>query len=173
MAENDSVEQPVVEKKSRKRLLGVLVTSVLITFAGVAGTILGPRFLGQHAETEGTDSSAEPSASEAPEGEEEKPSNPMAFEAVIVDVRDKNSQAHNLKVGITAELLEGITKEEFLKMMPRGREAAIIYLRGKLYEELTEPAQFAIVIKDLNERVAKAMGAKHVKRIVITDFVAQ
>jgi flagellar basal body-associated protein FliL len=78
-----------------------------------------------------------------------------------------------MKVGITVELREGVTKEDFKKMMPRGREAAIAYLRGKYYEELTEPTQFATVVKELNERIGKAMGTKDVKRIVITDYVAQ
>jgi flagellar basal body-associated protein FliL len=173
MAENDSKEQPVVEKKSRKRLLGVLVTSVLIVGAGVAGTVLGPRLLGRNAETVASDSHGESAESAVANAEEDKPTNPMPFEAVIVDVRDKQATSHNMKVGITVELREGVTKEDFKKMMPRGREAAIAYLRGKYYEELTEPTQFATVVKELNERIGKAMGTKDVKRIVITDYVAQ
>jgi flagellar basal body-associated protein FliL len=173
MAEIDGKEQPVVEKKSRKRLLGVLATSVLIVGAGVAGTVLGPRLLGQHGETAEAESSNEVAAAEPSEVESDAPTNPMAFQPIIVDVRDKQNQAHHMKVGFTAELAEGITKEEFERMTPRGREAAIGYLRSKYYEELTDPAQFTTITKELYERIAKAMGEKHVKRVVITDFVAQ
>ena len=173
MAEIDGKEQPVVEKKSRKRLLGVLVTSVLIVGAGVTGTILGPHLLGQRGETAEPESSAEAAASEASEGEPEAPTNPMAFQPIIVDVHDKQSQPHHMKVGITVELADGVTKEEFERLTPRGREATIGYLRSKSFDELTDPTQFTVVTKELYERIAKALGEKHVKRVVITDFVAQ
>lgn len=172
MAENDSKEQPVVDKSRKKRLLGVLVTSVLITGAGVAGTVLGPRLLGSQSDEEEAEPSAEPAEHEAPD-EADKAPNPMAFQPIIVDVRDKQSGVHHMKVGIVVEFAEGFAKEEFERHSPRGREAAIAYLRGKYFEDLTEPAQFEVITKELNERVTKAMGEKHAKRIVITDFVAQ
>lgn len=172
MAENDSKEQPVVEKPRKKRLLGVLVTSVLIVGAGVAGTILGPRLLASRAEAADLDPGAEAEDSDA-EYADEKPPNPMAFQPIIVDVRDKKSNPHHMKVGLTVELKEGVKKEEFDKLQPRGREAAILYLRAKTFEDLTEPSQFEAITKELNERIIKAMGAKHTIRVIITDFVAQ
>jgi len=172
MAENDSKEQPVVEK-SRKRLLGVLATLVLVAGAGVVGTILGPRLLGQGATEEEPEPSAQPTDKEGAEAEGEKAPNPMAFQPIIVDVRDKQSAMHHMKVGVVVELKDGIGKEEFERLMPRGREAAIGYLRGKFFDELTDPTQFEVITKELNERITKAMGEKNAKRIVITDFVAQ
>jgi flagellar basal body-associated protein FliL len=174
MAEDSSKEQPVVEKKSRKRLLGVLVTLVLITGAGVAGTVLGPRLLGmdnEEAEPEG-------SASAAPEGESEsdvegKLPTSLSFQPLIVDCRDRQGQPHHMKVGVSVELQDGFGKDEFERLQPRGREAAIGYLRGKPFEELTDPAQFGAITKELGEAITKAMGKKHVSRIVITDFVIQ
>jgi flagellar basal body-associated protein FliL len=172
MAENDSKEQPVVEK-SRKRLLGVLVTSVLIIGAGVAGTVLGPRLLGHQGDGADAESSAEAHEDEPPDPESDKPPNPVAFQPIIVDVRDRQAQMHHMKVGITVEVRDGVTKEDFEKLMPRGRESAISYLRAKTFDDLTEPSQFELVTKELNERITKAMGERHVQRIVITDFVAQ
>jgi len=172
MAENDSKEQPVVEKPRSKRLLGVLVTSVLIVGAGVAGTILGPRLLASRAEAADLERAADASDSESEEAEE-KPPNPMAFQPIIVDVRDKKSNPHHMKVGLTVELKEGVKKEEFEKLQPRGREAAILYLRAKSFEDLTEPSQFEVITKELNDRIIKAMGVRHTIRVIITDFVAQ
>lgn len=170
MAEEDSKEQPVVEKKSRKRLLGVLVTSVLITCAGVAGTILGPRLLGMDEE----EGDPEGSAASEPEADENgKLPVSKAFQPVIVDVRDKQQQPHHMKVGISVEVKEAVGKEEFETLMSRGREAAISYLRSAPYDDLVDPAQFEAMTKQLGERISKAMGEKHVSRIVITDFVAQ
>lgn len=172
MAENDSEEQPVVEKPRKKRLLGVLVTSVLIVSAGVAGTVLGPRLLAGRAEAAALESGADGSEAEA-EDTDEKPPNPMAFQPLIVDVRDKKGLAHHMKVGLTVELKEGVKKDEFEKLQPRGREAAILYLRARTFEELTEPTQFEALTKELNERIIKAMGAKNTIRVIITDYVAQ
>jgi flagellar basal body-associated protein FliL len=171
MAENDSKEQPVVEKPRKKRLLGVLVTSVLIVGAGVAGTVLGPRLLANR--TEDGDAELKDEAHESDGESEEKSPNPMAFQPLIVDVRDRKSLPHHMKVGLTAELKDGVKKEEFEKLQPRGREAAISFLRGRTFEELTEPSQFDAITKELNERIIKAMGEKLVLRVIITDFVAQ
>lgn len=171
MAENDSKEQPVVEKSHKKRLLGVLVTSVLIVGAGVAGTVLGPRLMANRGDAADTEGSSE--GSEEENAEDEKPPNPMAFQPLIVDVRDKKALPHHMKVGLTVELKDGVKKEDFEKLQPRGREAAILYLRAKTFEELTEPAQFELITKELNERIIKAMGEKHTIRVIITDFVAQ
>jgi flagellar basal body-associated protein FliL len=172
MAENNSEEQPVVEKPRKKRLLGVLVTSVLIAGAGVAGTVLGPRLLASRTDTADAESDVDGTDAGVLE-EEDKPPNPMAFQPLIVDVRDKKSLPHHMKVGLTVEVKDGIKKEEFERLQPRGREAAISFLRARTFEELTEPMQFESITKELNERVIKAMGEKHTTRVVITDYVAQ
>jgi flagellar basal body-associated protein FliL len=80
---------------------------------------------------------------------------------------------HHMRVGVTVELGEKVTKEEFERFQPRGRETAIAYLRSKSFEELTEPSEFENVTKQLNERVIHAMGERRCSRVVITDFVAQ
>src|SRR5512147_684500 len=173
MAENDSKEQPVVEKPRKKRLLGVLATSVLIVGAGVAGTVLGPRLLAGRSDPADGDASAESEEHADSDEEEKPPPTSLAFQALIVDVRDKKSQPHHMKVGLSVEVKDGVKKEEFDKLQPRGREVAISYLRARTFEELTEPQQFDAITKELNERIIKAMGEKYVSRVIITDFVAQ
>lgn len=172
MADSDSKEQPVVEKPRKRRLQGVLVTSVLIVGAGVAGTVLGPRLLAnpdKSADAEASHDTSEEADSES----EEKTPNPMAFQPLIVDVRDKKNMPHHMKVGLTVELKDGVKKEEFDKLQPRGREAAILFLRSRTFDELTDPSQFEVITKELNERIIKAMGEKLTMRVIITDFVAQ
>jgi flagellar basal body-associated protein FliL len=171
MAENNSEEQPVVEKPRKKRLLGVLVTSVLIAGAGVAGTVLGPRLLASRADAAEAEEGAD--SAESTVSDDEKAPNPMAFQPLIIDVRDKKNLPHHMKVGLTIEVKEAVKKEEFEKLQPRGREAAISFLRARTFEELTEPSQFESVTKELNERIIKAMGEKHITRVIITDYVAQ
>lgn len=170
MTDSDGEEMNVVEKKPRKgRFLGLLVTSILMLGIGVAGTLLGPRLL---------PGAAKPASSHAPAHEEqheaeEMPANPMALLPLVVDVRGKAGEAHHMKIGLTAEMKKGLTKEDFEKLQPRGREVAIAFLRSKTYEDLTEPGKFESITKELGEQVVAAMGKKYATRIIITDYVVQ
>jgi flagellar basal body-associated protein FliL len=74
---------------------------------------------------------------------------------------------------MSAELEKGATKEQFAAYTPRGREAAIMYLRGLRHEVATSPEKFESVKEELSKRVREAMGKKRVKRVLITDFVSQ
>jgi flagellar basal body-associated protein FliL len=173
MADEPTPEQPP-PAKPRRKWLGAVVTLVLIAVAAVGGTMFGPRLFG--ARQAGPEPSASALGSAEPEeGEEEEDSEmvPMAFAALIIDVRDRENAGHHMKVGLTAETPKGTTKEEFEKYSPRGREAAIVLLRSWKYEDLTDPAQFEKITSLLQERIIKAMGAARVKRVVITDYVAQ
>lgn len=174
--ENDEVpEQPKVEK-SPKRLLGILVISVLVAGAAVTGTLFGPRLLAHRpaaAVNQNNESGDAGKGAENSEGSEAEPNNPQAFAPIVVDVKNKRGELHHMRVGITVELTDKATKEEFERYQPRGREAAIGYLRSKSFDELTESTEFENVAKQLNDAIIRAMGDRHVARVVLTDFVAQ
>lgn len=170
MANEEEPVQPKVEK-SPKRLIGILVISVLVAGAAVTGTLFGPRLLAARAAPP-----AEPvenAESNKAEGSEAEPSNPQQFAPIVVDVKNKRGEMHHMRVGITVELGEKVTKEEFERYQPRGREAAIGFLRSKDFDELTEPSEFETISKQLNEAMIRAMGEKRCTRVVITDYVAQ
>jgi len=172
--EDEVPEQPKVEK-SPKRMVGLLVITVLVLGAAVTGTLLGPKLLPHSAAaTESTAASADSQGTESAEVTESEPSNPQAFAPIVVDVKNKRGEMHHMRVGITLELGEKVTKEEFDRFQPRGRETAISFLRSKTFEELTEPSEFESIAKQLNERVIQAMGGeRRCSRVVITDYVAQ
>jgi flagellar basal body-associated protein FliL len=173
MATDEEPVQPKVEK-SPKRLLGSLVISVLIAGAAVTGTLFGPRLLAPRpaAATETSDN-PDSGKSEGAEGLESEPTNPQGFAPIVVDVKNKRGEMHHMRVGISVELSEKVTKEEFERYQPRGREAAIGYLRSKNFDELTESTEFENVSRQLNEVMIRAMGEKRCTRVVITDYVAQ
>jgi flagellar basal body-associated protein FliL len=175
MANDEEPEQPKVEK-SPKRLLRILVTSVLIGGAAVTGMLFGPRLLA-HRTTASNDQNSENGdagkGGESAEGAEVEPNNPQAFAPIVVDVKNKRGEMHHMRVGITVELTDKSTKEEFERYQPRGREAAIGYLRSKTFDELTEATEFENIAKQLNEAVTRAMGERRCNRVVVTDFVAQ
>jgi flagellar basal body-associated protein FliL len=175
MENDEEPAQPVVEK-SPKRLLGILVISVLVAGAAVTGTLFGPRLLVHRAAAavdQNIESGDAGKGGENSEGLEAEPNNPQAFAPIVVDVKSKRGEMHHMRVGITVELTDKTTKEEFERYQPRGREAAIGYLRSKSFDELTEPTEFENVAKQLNESIIRAMGDRRVSRVVLTDFVAQ
>jgi flagellar basal body-associated protein FliL len=198
MSEEASEPKPVEKKKGKGKLVGILVALALILGAGAAGAVLAPKYLGgekpahkpaEGAEDEPTADSekgdeAEASGEEGKDAEEgeKKPSKASSagdvhevqnLEAIVVDTRAADGNIRHVKVGLTIELPEGIKEAEFKAYVPRAREAAIGYFRTRDFEQLSDPKNFAQVVKDLNKEIIAAVGKKRAKRVVITDFVAQ
>jgi flagellar basal body-associated protein FliL len=185
--------KPVETKKGKGKLIGIMVALVLILGAGAAGAVLAPKYLGgdkpaehkpaEHAEEEEAEASSEKGGGhEAAEEEEEEPEKkPKAgdvhevqnLEPIVVDSRAADGSTRHIKVGLTIELHETVKEAEFKSYVPRAREAAIGYFRTRDFEQLSDPKNFAQVVKDLNKEIMAAVGRKRAKRIVITDFVAQ
>ncbi len=173
--EEEVAEQPKVEKSPR-RMVVILVISILVLGAAVAGTLLGPHLIPHAIAGAGDPASALTDGgkpAEAAENAESEPNNPQAFAPIVVDVKSKRGEMHHMRIGITVELGEKVSKEEFERFQPRGREMAIAYLRAKSFEDLTEPSEFENITKQLNEKVTHAMGERRCSRVVITDYVAQ
>lgn len=190
--------KPVEKKKGKGKLVGILVALALILGAGAAGAVLAPKYLGGGApadakptghgdEAEGEDSGEHKDDAEAGSednvAEGEKPAKKGAtatdvhevqnLEAIVVDSRAADGSIRHIKVGLTIELTETTKEADFKAYVPRTREAAIAYFRTRDFEQLSDPKNFAQVVKDLNKEIITAVGKKRAKRVVITDFVAQ
>jgi flagellar basal body-associated protein FliL len=185
--------KPVEKTKGKGKLVGIMVALALILGAGAAGAVLAPKYLGggdkaaAHKPAEGAEEEAEGSSEKAEEAdtheeeEEETEKKPKAgdvhevqnLEAIVVDSRDAEGNIRHIKVGLTIELPETVKEAEFKSYVPRAREAAIGYFRTRDFEQLSDPKNFAQVVKDLNKEIMAAVGKKRAKRVVITDFVAQ
>jgi flagellar basal body-associated protein FliL len=191
--------KPVEKKKGKGKLIGILVALALILGAGAAGAVLAPKYLGgaqadakatgqgDEEASEGEDSEGHKEDAEASEegkdgeeGAKKKKGEPAAdvhevqnLEALVVDSRAADGSIRHIKVGLTIELSETTKEADFKPYVPRAREAAIAYFRTRDFEQLSDPKNFAQVVKDLNKEMIAAVGKKRAKRIVITDFVAQ
>jgi len=191
MSEEASEPKPVEKKKGKGKLVGIMVALALILGAGAAGAVLAPKYLGggdkaaphkpAEAEEEAESSSEKGEESDSGEEEEEPEKKPKAsdvhevqnLEAIVVDSRAADGSIRHIKVGLTIELPETVKEAEFKSYVPRAREAAIGYFRTRDFEQLSDPKNFAQVVKDLNKEILAAVGKKRAKRVVITDFVAQ
>ncbi len=163
--EDEDSSEIVVEKKPRRRLAVILVASALIMGAGAAGGLLAPKLLS---------ASPAPAPAQAKAAEADPiATDTYSFAPIVVDVRDEQGGVHHLKVGLSAELADGMKETDMKPIAPRGREAAIAYLRAQSFEGLTDPKRFEEISKLLSEKVVAAMGKQRVRRILVTDYVAQ
>ena len=185
--------KPVEKKKGKGKLVGIMVALALILGAGAAGAVLAPKYLGggdkaAHKPAEGGEDEAESSSDHAEEADasaedaDEGEKKPKAsgdvhgvqhLEAIVVDSRAADGSTRHIKVGLSIELPETVKEAEFKSYVPRAREAAIAYFRTRDFEQLSDPKNFAQVVKDLNKEMISAVGKKRAKRVVVTDFVAQ
>jgi flagellar basal body-associated protein FliL len=200
MSEEVSEPKPVEKKKGKGKLVGILVALALILGAGAAGAVLAPKYLsgdkhaaksaaGAEDDAEGSEgkgddaqASGEDKGDEAADSEKKPQKGEAAggdvhevqsLEAIVVDTRAADGNIRHVKVGLTIELPEGTKEADFKAYVPRAREAAIGYFRTRDFEQLSDPKNFAQVVKDLNKEIIAAVGKKRAKRVDITDFVAQ
>lgn len=179
---NDADKDAKTEQKKSKLglILGVAGAAVVLVAGGVTGLVLGPEMLGSASAEAATGGGANAASGRAA-GEKanaRKPGQPekvvsFKFDPIIVDVLSKFGESHHLKVGLAAELAEGTAEAELRLVQPRGREAAITYLRSLTYEEVTSPKKYGRIKKDLIRKVTVAVGEERVSRVLVIDFVAQ
>lgn len=190
MSDNaENATEPKAPKKSRLGLvLAIVVVVVLVTGAAVAGTMFGPVLLGHkqatadtadQADDEGGDDDATPpDRSDKSDKKKKKKDNGKVGESVelppiVVDARSKDGELHHLKVVLAVEVEEGTPKDEFMRYSPRGREAAVAYLRSQSFENLASSDHYSEIRAELAKQFIEAVGEKRVARVMIIDYVAQ
>jgi len=174
--ENQGAAEP--PKKSKLGMIVVIVVGVVLLIGGsVAGAVLGPKLFAAPASEQEGDGANQPKE----HADKKKKAEPIAAEnivseslpAIIVDLRDEDGRVRHLKVGLSAELPESVTPEEFRKFIPRARESAVTYLRSLTFEEISDPKEFVRIKTTLSKLVTEALGSDRVHRILLIEFVAQ
>lgn len=187
MADEKPPAEAAAPPKSKLGLIiGILIAVLTLIGGSIAGAVLGPQLLGSQSAEAEEGEEEEVDDSEAPEKTEaDTPAAPdlpagapvqiisVSLPAVIVDLRDEDGRTRHLKVGMSAELMNESISEEFPLVIPRGREAALGYLRSLTFEEIADPKKYNEIKDTLSERVKEALGKHRVYRILLTEFVAQ
>lgn len=181
----EAAPEPKAPKKSRLGLvLATVVVVVLVTGAAVAGTLFGPTLLGHKAakadtadaadDEAGDDDASPPAKKKKKKGEEEgKIGESVEMSPILVDARAKDGELHHLKVVLAIEVAEGTPKDEFMRYSPRGREAAVAYLRSRGFDDLASPDKYNEIRAELGKVFSEAVGEKRVARVMVIDYVAQ
>ena len=184
--DNENASEPKAPKKSRLGLvLATVVVVVLVTGAAVAGTMFGPVLLGHkqakedvadQADEAGDDEPSPPDKTDKKKSKSEKDGKvgeSVEMSPILVDARAKDGELHHLKVVLAIEIAEGTTKEEFMRYSPRGREAAVAYLRSQGFDDLASPEHYTNIRGELAKEFTAAVGDKRVARVMVIDYVAQ
>jgi len=161
--EKSSEAKEAPSGKSSKGLVVVVLAAAVVLGGGAAaaGAVVAMRV--------GT-----PQAAPAPSGSaEEKVMGVVDFASIVVDIHSADGTSHHLRVSLAAEVPPEAPKEDVENLMPRGREAAIGFLRALTYEEATSPGSFEKIKTELAKRIMEAIGEKRVAAIILTDFVVQ
>jgi flagellar FliL protein len=175
---SDEAEKPAdaAPKKSKMGLIiGLVIALVTLVGGSVAGAVLGPRLLGGGAAAESHAAPAKGSGEGAHEkgaAEKEKIVS-VDIPPIVVDLRDTDSRTRHLKVGLAAELADGVAIEDFKLVTPRAREACLSYLRSLTFDDVSDPTRFGSIKDEISKRVTEAVGAERVHRILLIDFVLQ
>jgi flagellar basal body-associated protein FliL len=186
-SDNENASEPKAPKKSRLGLvLATVVVVVLVTGAAVAGTLFGPVLLGhkqmkedaaEQADDAGDDDASPPDKTDKKKKsrseKDGKVGETVEMTPILVDARAKDGELHHLKVVLAIEIAEGTPKDEFMRYTPRGREAAVAYLRSQGFDDLASPEHYGAIRSELGQAFGAAVGEKRVARVMITDYVAQ
>jgi flagellar basal body-associated protein FliL len=176
----DKPAEATAPKKSKVGLIiGIVIAAVTLVGGSVAGAVLGPKLLGGEEDSGDHGKGEKPQKGEKKgshsDGERPTPEHIVTVDipSVVVDLRDADGRIRHLKVGLTAELGDKVPTEEFKLVIPRGREAALTFLRSLPFEDVADPQHFLAIKEELAKRVTEAVGEERVHRMMLTDFVLQ
>lgn len=165
MAEEEEKTGEAKEAPSGKSSKGLVVVVLLAAVvlgggAAAAGAVVAMKV-------------AVPQAAPAPAASDDKVFGTVDFASIVVDIHGQDGQSHHLRVSLAAEVPPELAKEEIQNLTPRGREAAIGYLRSLTYEDATGPGSFEKIKAELSKRIIEAVGEKRIAAVILTDFVVQ
>lgn len=92
---------------------------------------------------------------------------------IVVDALATDGSVRHIKVVLAVELAKAMKSDEFKRFVPFAREAAIAYLRTRPFEQLSDAKNFDALRKELAVEIIDAVGKKHARRVLITDYVVQ
>ena len=165
MAENTEEEKPAGSKKKLFIIIGAVVL-VLLIGGGVAGFFLLKKEPPPVEEKPGT-------TVPVPDITNDQMIGPMVdIEEFIVNIISADSN-HYVKASLTVELTNEETREEVESRMPQMRDAILLLLGNKTYEELQDLQGKRQLKAEIINRINSFLQAGKVKSVYFTNFVVQ
>jgi flagellar basal body-associated protein FliL len=175
MADDKKKEAAEGAEPKKKSPLIWIILAVVLCLGGIgAGIFLAPKFMKPAPHAEGASA-----AHAAPESSEhDVPPIVVPWPPLVVDITDEQGGSRHVKLVMTLEIANEHMEKELASYAPRGRQAALGFIRAKTFQSLTDPTRFESLQKEITEIVQKSVGKsangeQRVSQILITDLVAQ
>ncbi len=166
MAKNDATKNE--GKKSKKMLFIILalLLILLIVAAGLSWFFLIKKPTGQESEDPGE-------KVPIPKAAEETAIGPMVdIKEFVVNIISEEER-HYVKASLTVELSNKEVLEEFNQRLPQARDAILLLVGNKTYEELQDLQGKKQLKAELILKLNAILHSGKVKAIYFTDFVVQ
>ncbi|MHC1753057.1 flagellar basal body-associated FliL family protein [Humidesulfovibrio sp.] len=185
-AEKAPTEEVVLDgeapKKSKKKLILIILGVLLLGVLGAGGFFGYKWWVGRSHPpadanaTEQTEShggqpkgeGAADNASAGPEGVGELVSIPP----LLVNLAEPQGRRY-LKLALDIEVKDKLAADELNKNMPKVKDALILLLSSKTYEDLGSLENKILLKKEVVERLTLVLGEQKVLRVYITEIVVQ
>jgi flagellar protein FliL len=172
MAEKKQADKQVDAKGGgKKTLMFALVGVLLLAGVGVGGYLFGAS-RGAGAAPAAVDPAVAAAAAAAAEAEAGNLGPLVELKDFIVNILDEQETRY-LKASLTLELSSPETLAEVEQRMPQVRDAAILLIGSKTFDELRDLQGKLQLRAELGAQINQFLKVGQVKNIYFTDFVVQ
>lgn len=169
MAENKDTEVQSEGGGKKKKLIIIIAAAVILLLG--AGAAVYFLFLKKPPEEEKPQNKQVEMVQ--PAAQEEADIGPMVdIKEFIVNIISEDD-AHYVKASLTLELNNEAVLEEANKRMPQIRDAVLLLIGNKTFEELQDLQGKNQIKAEIKSRVNSFLRTGHVKNVYLTDFVVQ
>ena len=196
MAKNTSAEpsgdlaiDAAAPKKSKKKLFIIIGLSILLLGGLGAGGFYFYKNMGKKAAAGGDNATAQkaetkPEGGHGSEKKDEKAAEHAALAPTdgggelvsippfLVNLADPQGRRY-LKLALDVEVKDKAASDQLNKNMPKIKDALILLLSSKTYEDLASIENKILLKKEIVERLTLVLGEQKVMRVYITEIVIQ
>jgi flagellar protein FliL len=166
-------------KKSKKKLFILIGISILLLAVLGAGGFFGYKWWMARKAAAGGDNATEQKA-EAGHGEKkdekgaavEGAGELVSIPPFLVNLAEPQGRRY-LKLALDIELKDKAAAEQLNKNMPKVKDALLLLLSSKTYEDLGSIENKILLKKEIVERLTLVLGEQKVLRVYITEIVIQ
>ena len=170
MAEKTTNGIQAEEGGSKSRKLIIIIAAAVVLLAGIAAAVY---FLVLRKEPPPEEQKAEQVKMIEPAAKEEADIGPMVnIDEFIVNIISQDTN-HYVKASLTLELNNEKALEEAQQRMPQIRDAILLLVGNKTFEELQDLQGKKQLKAELKSRINSFLKTGRVKNIYLTDFVVQ
>lgn len=169
-------------KKSRKKLFIIAGISVLLLAVLGAGGYFGYKWWMGKKAAAGGDNATEQKADAGGEKKDEKKGEKngaaegsgelVSIPPFLVNLAEPQGRRY-LKLALDIEVKDKATADQLNKSMPKVKDALLLLLSSKTYEDLGSIENKILLKKEIVERLTLVLGEQKVLRVYITEIVIQ